>query len=208
MGTGTGVVKGKARGGHKGKARDVATERLWRRRLALQGRSGLSVREFCRQSQLTETAFYHWRRELRRRQAERREGHVSPRRRTPSASPTFGASRGAKLSSCSAASPRRHVRRAVGSFVASVAAGSASPAFVAVRVAEHGGGVVVANGDRPTGGRMEIVLSGGRRVRVSGVVDRVALAEVVAVLEGLPVALAGEASRDGRAVCGREVRPC
>jgi len=151
MGTGTGVAKGKAR--------DATVERRWRRVVVAQGRSGLSVREFCRQSQLTETAFYHWRRELRRRQEERQasQGQERPQRRR-----------------------------------------SAKPAFVAVRVAGPGGDVVGANGDRHTGGRIEIVLSGGRRICVTGVVDRVALAEVVAVLEGLPVS----------ALAGREVSSC
>jgi len=50
------------------------------------------------------------------------------------------------------------------------------PAFVPVRVAEDG--AVSA------GGRIEIVLAGGRRVRVSGPVDRRMLADVLAVLEG------------------------
>jgi len=45
--------------------------------------------------------------------------------------------------------------------------------------------------DGPSGGadgRMEIVLAGGRRVVLSGSVDRQVLADVVSVLEGLPVA--------------------
>ncbi len=51
------------------------------------------------------------------------------------------------------------------------------PAFVPVRVAK----------DEPTGtgGQMEIVLAGGWRVRVRGPVDRAALADVLAVLEGV-----------------------
>ena len=51
-----------------------------------------------------------------------------------------------------------------------------APAFVPVRVTE----------DEPVGagGQMEIVLASGRRVRVSGPVDRRMLADVLAVLEG------------------------
>ena len=61
---------------------------------------------------------------------------------------------------------------------------STQAAFVPVRVAEE---------LRPESAHIEIVLSGGRRVHVTAPVDRLALAEVLAVLEGLPsVALAKE----------------
>jgi len=53
-----------------------------------------------------------------------------------------------------------------------------TPAFVAVRVEEHS---AVAGG-----GRIEIELLGGRRVHVAAPVDRQALADVLAVLEGRP----------------------
>lgn len=49
-----------------------------------------------------------------------------------------------------------------------------TPAFVPIHVAEE-------NGER-----IEIVLRGDRRVRLCGPVDRAALAEIVAALEGLP----------------------
>ena len=55
---------------------------------------------------------------------------------------------------------------------------SRRPAFVPVRVSSQG-----VSG---TEGQIEIVLSGDRRVRVSGPVDRETLAEVLAVLEGRP----------------------
>jgi transposase-like protein len=54
----------------------------------------------------------------------------------------------------------------------------ATPAFVAVRIEGAGG--------TPVGGRIEIELSGGRRVHVAPPVDRQALADVLAVLEGRP----------------------
>ena len=50
-------------------------------------------------------------------------------------------------------------------------------AFVPVRV-------VAEEAARVEDGRIEIVLPGGRQVRISGRVDRQALAEVLAVLEG------------------------
>jgi hypothetical protein len=51
--------------------------------------------------------------------------------------------------------------------------------------------------DDVAAGGVEIVLSSGRRVCVRGPVDRAALAAVVAVLEGLPVAaVSSVASRE------------
>jgi hypothetical protein len=117
-----------------GKDRDGRRETRWRRIIGDQGRSGLSIREFCRRGKLTETAFYFWRSELQRRQAEQEQ-------RRPADPP-------------------------------------AVPAFLPVRVAEHVGG--------PATGRIEIELSGGLRVRVAAPVDRQALADVLAVLEGRP----------------------
>jgi hypothetical protein len=51
------------------------------------------------------------------------------------------------------------------------------PAFVPVRVAEE---------VRTDAARIEIVLCGGRRIQVTAPVDRQALTEVLAVLEGRP----------------------
>lgn len=53
-----------------------------------------------------------------------------------------------------------------------------APAFVAVRVEEHS---AIAGG-----GQIEIELPGGRRVHVAAPVDRQALTDVLAVLEGRP----------------------
>lgn len=65
----------------------------------------------------------------------------------------------------------------------------AVPAFVPVRVEEHSGSAA--------GGRIEIELSGGRRVHVCPPVDRQALADVLAVLRldalAAPSAVEGEA---------------
>src|SRR5262245_57016111 len=51
--------------------RDPARERFWRATLSAWRSSGLSVREFCGRRDLTETAFYFWRKELRKRDGER-----------------------------------------------------------------------------------------------------------------------------------------
>jgi len=130
----------------KGKDRDGRREAQWRRIIREHNRSGLTIREFCRRGRLTETAFYFWRSELRRREVERCEVEQEQRRQ-----------------------PAHRVRRRQA---------AASPAFVAVRVEEHS---AVAGG-----GRIEIELSGGRRVHVAPPVDRQTLADVLAVLEGAP----------------------
>jgi transposase-like protein len=44
--------------------RDVAKEAYWRKVLKQFSASGLSVREFCKREQLTESAFYAWRRTI------------------------------------------------------------------------------------------------------------------------------------------------
>jgi transposase-like protein len=124
-----------------GKNRDRRREAYWRRIVREQRGSGLTIREFCRKSKLTESAFHFWRRELERREAEH-EQRQGQRRAPKSPRP-----------------PR-------------------APVFVPVRVTEQF--------QPQTGGRIEIELSGGRRVHVIAPVDRQTLADVLAVLEGQP----------------------
>jgi hypothetical protein len=50
---------------------DPARERLWRKRLARWKASGLKVGEFCGREGVAPTAFAHWRKELRARDARR-----------------------------------------------------------------------------------------------------------------------------------------
>ena len=52
----------------KGKERSKSKEAFWRRLVGRHERSGLSIREFCREHGQRETAFYFWRRELARRE--------------------------------------------------------------------------------------------------------------------------------------------
>jgi len=102
--------------------RDLQKEASWRGRLRRQSKSGQSVRAWCRKHGVTETAFYWWRRELVRRDAE--------------------------------------VRAA---------------AFVPVHV--------TAEAARDGDASIEIVLTDGRRVRLTGPVNGQALADVLDVLE-------------------------
>lgn len=54
----------------KGKSRDRGKELYWRRIVRKQASSGLTVQAWCRQHGVQEHAFYVWRRELARRDAE------------------------------------------------------------------------------------------------------------------------------------------
>jgi len=55
----------------KGK-RDLALEARWRGLIAQQHKSGLRVRAFCARQGIAEPGFYAWRRELGRRDRERK----------------------------------------------------------------------------------------------------------------------------------------
>ena len=54
-----------------GRARDEQKERQWRHWIAEWRGSGLSVRAFCDRRGLATPSFYHWRRVLQRRPAEK-----------------------------------------------------------------------------------------------------------------------------------------
>ena len=71
----------------QGAYRDPARERSWRGLLRQFAAGGQSVRAFCADRRLPETAFYFWRREIQRRdgQAPPRRQHAKPRLRRPAA---------------------------------------------------------------------------------------------------------------------------
>jgi hypothetical protein len=50
--------------------RRSSKERFWRRMVRQWRRSGLSIRDFCAQQQLSEPSFYGWRRTIARQDAE------------------------------------------------------------------------------------------------------------------------------------------
>jgi hypothetical protein len=74
------------------RSRDGQKERLWRRQLSEQERSGLSVRSFCQSRGIVEGSFYCWRRELQARDAAQRANaaHHTPAASAPVA-PAFAA---------------------------------------------------------------------------------------------------------------------
>lgn len=52
------------------KNHDVEKQRYWQRTIGDAARSGMSIREFCRQRRLRESQFYWWQRKLKARRQE------------------------------------------------------------------------------------------------------------------------------------------
>jgi len=57
------------------KGKNVEKQRYWQRTIGEAARSGMSIREFCRQRQVKQSQFYWWQRKLK---ADRQEGKMSP----------------------------------------------------------------------------------------------------------------------------------
>jgi hypothetical protein len=53
------------------KNHDVEKQRYWQRTIGDAARSGMSIREFCRQRQVKESQFYWWQRKLKAGRQER-----------------------------------------------------------------------------------------------------------------------------------------
>jgi transposase-like protein len=143
--------------------RDPQRRRYWEEVVRRWREGGQSVRAFCRDAGLHESAFYFWRRELTQH-GKRATVSESQSQACPAVTAT-------KLSQ----SLRRHrssspLRRSTPSFlpVQVVAPASECPG---VANASHG---------------VEIILARGRTVRVSTGFDRQTLADVLAVLEARP----------------------
>jgi hypothetical protein len=62
-----------------GKKHDVEKQRYWQRTIGDAARSGLSIREFCRQHRLKECQFYWWQRKLKAGHQERNKPGVRRR---------------------------------------------------------------------------------------------------------------------------------
>jgi transposase-like protein len=54
-----------------GKQQDPGKQRYWESTIREAARSGLSIREFCRQNNLKESQFYRWQRRLKQRRQHR-----------------------------------------------------------------------------------------------------------------------------------------
>ncbi len=92
------------------KRRDPKKEASWRRIIGRQSRSGVTVRAWCLDQQLSEATFHWWRRELARRDVElKQSARTGERKKSPRTQPREGG--------------KKRTRPATG-----------SPAFVPVRV--------------------------------------------------------------------------
>lgn len=65
----------------KGSRRDVELERRWRELIEDQNGSGLTVVAFCKERGVPASSFHYWKRELKRRDAERTTDVIRPRKR-------------------------------------------------------------------------------------------------------------------------------
>jgi len=153
---------------------DPERERYWREVVRGQGQSGQSVREYCRDAGVKESAFYWWRRELVRRSAARKTARSQPAGgRKPTGS---SAGRGRRRSGASRR--RQKTRRGSPGTQTPVRDGplgaDRSP-FVPIHVLE---------GDAPAS--VEIHLGDGRMICVRPGFDRQTLRDVLAALEGEP----------------------
>jgi len=108
--------------------RDVEKARYWQRTIREAARSGMSIREFCRQRRLKESQFYWWQHKLK-------VGRQTLSRRGPG------------------------VNREAASFA------------------------LVSNEPEATDAGIELVLSGGRRLRIRKGVDEETLRAVLAAVE-------------------------
>ena len=175
----------------EGRKRSRRREQRWRRLMREHGESGLTVREFCRRRKVTETAFYYWRRELQRREAELANG-----------SPTD-----APASFVAVRLAASDVEGLAASDVEGLARGDVEG------LPERNADAV--EGDRRAAcGRIEIGLPGGCRVAIVPPVDRQALGDVLAALRSQaffvagPTGGCGEGQGMSSAASAKEGGPC
>jgi hypothetical protein len=136
--------------------RDAAKEKFWRRMLQRWRRSGLTVRAFCEQHELSEGSFYAWRRIIAERDQE------ATRAKSTTATASFPQTKGGPGE-----------------------AGAARPAFVQVDIAGErsvpDGGAASPAGSASES--IELVVGCGRVVRLRRGFDAALLRQVLRVLE-------------------------
>ncbi len=156
-------------------SRGVTKEAFWRRMVQAQSDSGLSIRAWCRDQGLKDTTFYWWRRELIRRD-------------TASNSPAFLSQRPASRvcqqpsrdPAKATVKPSTRKRATSVALLKQAEPIDSSTSFVPVHVANDN-----TNAD-DRGSQIEIMCLDGRSVRVTGTINRQALADVLDVLAGQP----------------------
>jgi len=157
-------------------SRGATKEAFWRRMVQAQSDSGLSIRAWCRDQDLKDTTFYWWRRELTRRDT------ASSSPAFPSQPPTLRVRQPADRASRDPAktavkpSSRQGLRATSVTLPKQAEPIDSPPSFVPVHVAKDN----IDADDR--GSQIEITWPDGRSVRVTGTIDRQALADVLDVL--------------------------
>ena len=142
---------------------DPEKERYWRGLVQGHGGSGQSVREYCRQAGVKESAFYWWRRELARRSATRKAARPSPADESRRSGESNRRRKSRRDKPATATTPGR--RRP----------SNDAPPFVPIQLLASNGVVHAA--------AVEIYLGDGRMVRVGPGVDRQTLVDVLSALE-------------------------
>ena len=153
---------------------DPQKERYWRELVQGQGQSGQSVREYCRQAGVKESAFYWWRRELARRTETRKVVRSRPARGRKVARSLVGNESERSGESNRGRRQRQHKPATVTPAGGRSRVSEATP-FLPIHLLA-GNGV-----EHPAA--VEIYLGDGRLVRVGPGVDRQTLREVLAALE-------------------------
>lgn len=169
--------------------RDQKKEASWRQVILAYAGSAMSVRAWCRDRQVSEAGFYWWRRQLARRDAEQSSsaGHDELHHRRHD-------NQSVRLNNNQPPHPNlRHLvedtpedlHQNLGTPTArpTKRRSALSSAFVPVRVAEDDPDDCNRIEPDDGSGLIEIVLTDGRCVRVSGSVDQRNLADVLTVLE-------------------------
>lgn len=184
--------------------RDLKKEASWRQVILAYAGSAMSVRAWCQDQQVNEAGFYWWRRQLARRDAAQSSSaghdelhhrrHDNQSVRLNNNQPPHPNLRHLvedtpkdlhqNLGKTTAKSPGWHNRLVTPTARPTKRRSAPSPVFVPVRVAEDDlddGRSRIEPDDGS--GLIEIVLTDGRCVRVSGSVDQRNLADVLTVLE-------------------------
>lgn len=156
---------------------DPAKERYWRDVVHRQPLSGQSVREYCLQTGVKESAFYWWRRELARRSETRKADRPRPARgqKPEGSSASEGNDQPEKLPR--GRRPRRGKPNTARPLGSRSSASEASP-FVPIHL--------LADNSPANAPGVEIHLSNGGMICVRPGFDRQTLEEVLAALEVRP----------------------
>ena len=176
----------------RGRRNDSGKERLWRQRLDGQKESGLSIRAYCRQEGIGEPLFYWWRCEIARRGAR---GVAKSQRKKPGAAirgsqPSFAEVLPARqCATAPAATGRPELscapRRARRPQSSSLSDATASGALVSSRADDARASLrsALLQPVACSSNAIEIVLRGGRVLRVRAGFDPNLLLEVARMLE-------------------------